>query len=73
MKYKLLVTIEKVDENEYMARVEDLRATAMGDSAEDALNNLRDSINLMIEEYGTELVFKGINESLEYRFVEVGN
>jgi|GEM_PF-2970140 len=73
MKYKLLVTIEKVDENKYMARVEDLRATAMGDSAEDALNNLRDSINLMIEEYGTELVFKGINESLEYRFVEVGN
>jgi len=57
MKYKLLVTIEKVDENEYMARVEDLRATAMGDSAEDALNNLRDSINLMIEEYGTELVY----------------
>jgi predicted RNase H-like HicB family nuclease len=73
MKYKLLVTIEKVDENEYMARVEDLRATAMGDSAEDALNNLRDSINLMIEEYGIELVFKGVNESLEYRFVEVGN
>jgi len=57
MKYKLLVAIEKVDENEYMARVEDLRATAMGDSAEDALNNLRDSINLMIEEYGTELVY----------------
>jgi predicted RNase H-like HicB family nuclease len=73
MKYKLLVTIEKVNDNEYMARAEDVRATAMGDSVEDALDSLRESINLMIDEYGSELVFKGIKESLEYRFVEVGN
>ena len=73
MKYKLLVTIEKVNEYEYMARAEDVRATAMGNSVEDAIDSLRESIDLMIEEYGTELVFKGIKDSTEYRFVEVGN
>lgn len=73
MKFKLLVTIEKVNDNEYMARAEDVRATALGDSVEEAIDSLKESIDLLIEEYGTELVFRGIKESLEYRFVEVGN
>ena len=73
MKYKLPVTIEKINEDEYMARSELVRATAVGATPEEAVENLRESIDEMIEEYGFELVFKDIDKNIDYRLVEVGN
>ncbi len=73
MKYKLPVSIEKINENEYMARSELVRATAEGDTPEEAVENLRVAIEAMIEEFGFDLVFKDIDINTDYRLVEVGN
>ncbi len=73
MKYKLPVVIEKISDKEHMARSELVRATAVGDTPEEALENLREAIDALIEEFGIELVFKDIDKSIDYRLVEVGN
>ena len=73
MKYKLPVIIEKINDTEYMARSELVRATAVGDTPEEAVENLRESIDIMIEEFGVDLVFKDIDKNIDYRLVEVGN
>ena len=66
MKHKILVVLEKIEEEEYMARAEAVKATAIGDTPEAAIENLRDSINEMVKEFGLlqndfELCFKGFN------------
>lgn len=73
MKHKILVKIEKLGKDEYMARAELVKATAMGKTPEDAMNNLIESIEIMVEEFGSELVFRNMNKSIDYRLVEVGN
>ncbi len=73
MKYKLPVIIEKISDNEYMARSELVRATAVGDTLEEAVGNLREAINAMVKEFGVDLVFKNIDKNIDYRLVEVGN
>ena len=50
MKYKLPVTIERIGDNEYMARSEVVRATATGDFSEEAVENLKEAVEGMIEE-----------------------
>ena len=47
MIYKLPVTIKLYD-REYIARCEPLRATATGDTPDEALKNLREAIDEMI-------------------------
>ncbi len=49
------------------------RATAVGDTPEEAVENLREAIDAMIEEFGIELVLKDIDKNIDYRLVEVGN
>ena len=73
MKHKILVVLEKIEEEEYMARAEAVKVTAIGDTPEEAIENLRDSINEMVKEFGSELVFKNLDETIDYRLVEVGN
>jgi len=44
MKYTLPVVIVRLENGEYLARCEDVRATAIGDTASEAVVNLRESI-----------------------------
>ncbi len=73
MKYKLPVIIEKINATECMARSELVRATAVGDTPEEAVENLKEAIEAMIEEFGIDLIFKDIDKNIDYRLVEVGN
>jgi predicted RNase H-like HicB family nuclease len=70
MRYKLPVIITKI-KNEYLARCEEVRATATGDSPEDAVNNLREAIDEMINEYGQEAVFQDVGYESQLRLIEV--
>lgn len=70
MIYRLPVTIKLYD-REYIARCELLRATATGDTPDEALKNLRESINEMIKEFGREAVFQDISPETEVRVLEV--
>ncbi len=63
----------KISDEEHMARSELVRATAVGDTPEGALENLREAIDALIEEFGIELVFKDVDKNIDYRLVEVGN
>jgi predicted RNase H-like HicB family nuclease len=68
--YKLPVTIKLYD-REYFARCEPLRATATGDTPDEALKNLRKAIDEMIKEFGREAVFQDINPEVDVRVLEV--
>lgn len=72
MKYKLPVTITPLGKKEYMARCELVRATATGDSAEEALQNLREAIEAMVAEFGEEAVFRDVDAKSDVRILEVG-
>ncbi len=73
MKYRLPVVIEKISDKQHMARAELVRATAIGDTPEEAVENLREAIDVLIEEFGIDLVFKDLDKNIDYRLVEVGN
>ena len=70
MIYKLPVTIKLCDE-EYIAGCEQLRATATGDTPDEALKNLREAIDEMIKEFGREAVFQDISPEVDIRVLEV--
>lgn len=70
MIYKLPVTIKLYD-GEYIARCEPLRATATGNTADEALKNLREAINEMVKEFGHETVFQDISSEVDIRVLEV--
>ena len=70
MIYKLPVTIKLYD-RAYIARCELLRATATGDTSDEALKNLSESIDEMIKEFGREVVFQDISPETEVRVLEV--
>jgi len=52
MKYKLPVIIVQSEEGGYIARCEEVRATATGDNPDEAVDNLREAIKEMITEFG---------------------
>lgn len=70
MIYRLPVTIKQY-EREYIARCEPLRATATGDTPDEALKNLREAIDEMIKEFGREAVFQDISPEVDVRVLEV--
>jgi len=72
MKYKLPVNITKIDKTTYMAQCDPVRATATGDTSEQALANLHDAINELIKEYGEKAVFQDIGEEVKVCMIEVG-
>ncbi|KAB2951926.1 hypothetical protein F9B85_10230 [Heliorestis acidaminivorans] len=71
MSYKLPVTIKKINDNEFMARCEPVRAIATGHTPEEALNNLRESIQELIEAFGEQKVFQDIDANDDVRILEV--
>ncbi len=71
MIYKLPVIIFKLYDKEYIARCEPLRATATGDTSDEALKNLREAIDEMIRESGREAVFQDINPEVDVQVLEV--
>jgi predicted RNase H-like HicB family nuclease len=71
MKYKLPVIIVPLEDGGYLARCEEIRASAMGDTTGEALVNLREAIEEMIREYGETAVFQDINPQSEVQIIEV--
>ncbi|MGB9793027.1 MAG: type II toxin-antitoxin system HicB family antitoxin [Thermacetogeniaceae bacterium] len=70
MTYKLPVTI-KLCGKEYIAHCEPLRATATGDTPDEALKNLKEAIDEMIKEFGSKVVFQDISPDVDVRVLEV--
>ncbi len=70
MIYKLPVTI-KLHDKEYIARCELVRATATGDTPDEALKNLKDAINEMVKEFGKALTFQDVSPEADVRVLEV--
>ena len=71
MNYKLPVIIVPLEDGGYLARCEEVRASAMGDTTGQALVNLREAIEEMIREYGKTAVFQDINPESEVQVIEV--
>jgi|CryGeyDrversion2_1046600.scaffolds.fasta_scaffold441080_1 predicted RNase H-like HicB family nuclease len=71
MKYKLPVIIVQSDEGGYIARCEEVRATATGDTPDEAVDNLREAITEMITEFGEGAVFQDVAPESEVQIIEV--
>ena len=71
MKYKLPVFIVPLEEGGYLARCEGVRATATADTADEAVNNLREAIEEMIKEFGESAVFQDVIPASEVQVIEV--
>ncbi|MFC1859652.1 type II toxin-antitoxin system HicB family antitoxin [Thermodesulfobacteriota bacterium] len=71
MNYKLPVIITQLEEGVYMARCEEIRATATGDTPDEAVQNLREAIKEMVKEYGENAVFQGVIPESEVQVIEV--
>lgn len=67
MNYNLPVIIRCSEDGEYIARCEEVRATATGDSPDEAVNNLQEAIKEMIEKFGESAVFQDIAPELKLR------
>jgi predicted RNase H-like HicB family nuclease len=71
MKYKLPVIIVQSEEGGYIARCEEVRATATGATPEEAVKNLREAIEEMIKEFGEGAVFQDVTAESEVQVIEV--
>jgi predicted RNase H-like HicB family nuclease len=71
MKYTLPVVIVRLENGEYMARCEDVRATATGATTAEAVVNLRESIEEMVEVFGEAAVFQDAPTASEVQMLEV--
>ena len=71
MKYKLPVIIAQSEEGGYIARCEEVRATATGDTPDEAVDNLREAIKEMITEFGENAVFQDVAVESEVQVIEV--
>lgn len=71
MKYKLPVIVTPLSEGGFLARCEQLRATATGNTSEEAIDNLREAVEEMVQEYGKEVVFREIGPESEVQVIEV--
>ena len=71
MIYRLPVIILPFEESGYVARCEEIRATAMGDTVEEAIQNLREAIQEMVEEYGETVVFQDVSPESQVEVIEV--
>ena len=71
MIYQLPVVVTKLREGGYLARCEEIRGSATGDTSEEAVHNLREAIEEMIKEYGQDAVFQDIEQETEVQMIEV--
>jgi len=66
LNYKLPVTM-KLCGKEYIAHCEPLRATATGETPDEALENFKEAIDEMVNEFGREAVFQNITPEVGVR------
>jgi len=71
MIFKIPVIVIPLKEGGYMARCEEIRATATGDTPEDAIKNLREAIDEMVKEYGQSEVFQDLVPESQIQVIEV--
>lgn len=71
MIYQLPVVVARLKEGGYLARCEEVRASATGDTPEEAIHNLREAIEDMIKEYGQGAVFQDVAPESEVQMIEV--
>jgi predicted RNase H-like HicB family nuclease len=53
--YKLPITVKVLEDGSHMAHCEAVRATATGDTGEEAVENLRESVTELIQEFGKDI------------------
>jgi predicted RNase H-like HicB family nuclease len=68
---KVPVVVSPLKEGGFMARCEEIRATATGDSPDDAIHNLREAIDEMVKEYGQNEVFQDLMPESQVQLIEV--
>lgn len=71
MKYKLPVVIIPLKEGGLLARCEQVKATATGNTCDEAMKNLREAIEQLIKEYGEAAVFQDISPEGDVQVIEV--
>jgi len=68
---KIPVVVSPLKEGGFMARCEEIRATATGDSPDDAIRNLREAIDELVREYGQNEVFQDLMPESQVQVIEV--
>ena len=68
---KIPVVVSPLKEGGFIARCEEIRATATGDSPDDAVRNLREAIDEMVKEYGQNEVFQDLMPESQVQVIEV--
>lgn len=71
MVIKIPVIVSPLKDGSYMARCEEIRATATGDTPDDAIRNLREAIDEMVKEYGRNEVFQDLMPESQVQVIEV--
>jgi len=73
VKYKLPVVITLLENGEYMAECEPVRAVATGDTREEAVANLHEAIVDLVREFGEDRVFEDVKPEtdLQVQVLEV--
>lgn len=71
MIFKIPVVVAPLKEGGYMARCEEIRATATGDTPDEAIRNLREAIDEMVKEYGHNEVFQDLLPETQVQVIEV--
>ena len=71
MKYKLPVVIIPLSEGGFLARCEQVKATATGNTCDEAMKNIREAIEELIQEYGESAVFQEISPEGDVQVIEV--
>ncbi len=69
-RYKVPITIAPLEDGSYMARCEVLRATATGETSEEAIVNLREAITELVYEFGETAVFQNIDVNTDIQIFE---
>ncbi len=71
MNYKLPVIIIPLGKDGFLARCEVVKANATGNTCDEAIENLREAIQDLIQEYGEAAVFQDISPDGEVQIIEV--
>jgi predicted RNase H-like HicB family nuclease len=71
MIYRIPVIVVPLRDGGYMARCEEIRATATGDTPDDAIKHLREAIDEMVKEYGQNEVFQDLTPESQVQVIEV--
>jgi len=71
MKYRLPISIVPLEDGGYMAQCDPVRATATGNTPEEAVENLHNAIKEMVRDFGEETVFQDIVPNAEIQVLEV--